>query len=84
MNSLSDSGQKPASPDVAGKSPDVAAELKPIEAHAAELGTHPGVLAAAKHHRKWGQGREVTRKDFEAACAEVLSQRVAVSFPHPV
>ena len=43
---------------------------KTIEDWAAQKGTPDWLMAAAKYRSKWGQGREVSEGDFDAAVAE--------------
>lgn len=49
-----------------------AADRKPFEAWALELGVEASTLAGAKALRAWPAGREVTRAEFERAVAAFL------------
>lgn len=51
--------------------PVAAAERKPIETWAKELGTADWLFAATKMHAGWPRGREVTQAEFEAATKAV-------------
>lgn len=55
------SDEKQAKPKVA------TGESKAIEAWAKELETPDWLFAAAKSIRKWGEGKELSKSDFEAA-----------------
>jgi hypothetical protein len=66
--------------------------LKTAEQHAEDagfftprgLGNREWLLAATRAAKRWGIGREMTRAEFDTACAEVAGYRIGVSFPHPV
>jgi hypothetical protein len=46
---------------------------KTIEQWAAELGIPEWQLAGLKHHRGWGEGKEVTEAEFKSALSKWLN-----------
>lgn len=51
-------------------------ERRPVEAWAKDLAVPGWLFAAAKQKRRWPQGRETTKADFEAALSAALHERI--------